>query len=271
MYKPFLTAAMLCLSSISMVLAEDCGGPDTPCSIEGGNYHIATPQLSAGEQAGIFMFLHGSGGTGAAGVRNKGFVERVTSRGYALLTPTGLKKDWSVYDGLPDSRDDVAFLRAVIADAVERFNLDSGNVVMTGFSRGGSMVWDVACAAPDTATAYAASAGGFWEPMKPTCKGPVHLRHSHGFGDRMVPLEGRQGVWRGQAFHQGNILKGFDIWREANGCVGRADRSDPDVDRWTKFWDSCDAGSLVLQIWDGGHGLPSGWSADVIDWFENLD
>lgn len=271
MYRTLLATFMFFLGGMGVALADACGGPDTPCTIDGGAYHIATPDMPDGKAAGIFVFLHGSGGTGASGVKNTGFVERVTSRGYALLTPTGLNRDWSVFDGLPDQRDDVAFLRDVIADAVDRFDLDRDAVVMTGFSRGGSMVWDVACAAADTATAYAASAGGFWEPMKPTCEGPVHLRHSHGFGDRMVPLEGRQGVWRGQAFHQGNILKGFDLWREANGCMGRADRSDPDSDRWTKVWDSCDAGSLILQIWDGGHGLPNGWSTDVIDWFETLE
>ena len=237
MHRPLLAAAMFYLGGISTVIAGSCGGPDTPCEIEGGSYHIAVPELPAEEQAGLFVFLHGSGGTGAAGVRNKGFVNRVTSRGYALLTPTGLNKDWSVYDGLPDQRDDVAFIRDVIADAVERFDLDRDAVVMTGFSRGGSMVWDIACAAPDTATAYAASAGGFWEPMKPACEGPVHLRHSHGFGDRMVPLEGRKGVWHGKAFHQGNILKGFDIWRETNGCMGRADHSDLVDARWTKVWE----------------------------------
>lgn len=270
MYRPLLFAAVLSLTGISSVIAGDCGDPDTPCDIEGGSYHIATPQTAAGEQAGIFVFLHGSGGTGAAGIKNQGFVDRVTSRGYALLTPTGLNKDWSVYDGLPDARDDVAFLRDVITDAAQRFDLDPDAVVMTGFSRGASMVWDVACAAPDTATAYAASAGGFWEPMKPTCEAPVHLRHSHGFRDRTVPLEGRQGVWRDQAFHQGNILTGLDIWRETNGCVGAANSSDLEGDRWTKVWDNCDSGSLILQIWDGGHGLPSSWSTDIIDWFETL-
>ena len=59
-------------------------------------------------------------------------------------------------------RDDVAFIRSVIDDAAERFHLDRDRVLLTGFSRGASMVWDVACIAPDTATAYASVSGGFW-------------------------------------------------------------------------------------------------------------
>ncbi|MEM7216494.1 MAG: polyhydroxybutyrate depolymerase [Pseudomonadota bacterium] len=271
MFRVLAVIAMIQTFTMATAFGQGCGGPEAPCKLQNGEYHIAVPETSTNKKPGIFVFLHGSGGTGAAGVKNKGFVERVTARGYALLTPSGLKRDWSVFDGLPDTRDDVAFLRDVINDATQRFDLDRDTVLMTGFSRGGSMVWDVACAAPDTAKAYAAAAGGFWEPMKPSCEGSVHLRHSHGFGDRMVPLEGRKGIWRGRNFHQGGILKGLDIWRAANGCFGSADNSSADGNRWTKVWESCEAGSLTLEIWDGGHGLPKGWSTDTINWFEGLE
>lgn len=251
--------------------AQSCGDPDTPCEIDNGSYHIAVPEGL--ESPGAFVFLHGSNGHGRSAVRNQGFVDRVNARGYALVSPTGAPQgpgggnDWAVNDGLPDDRDDVAFLNAVIDDAAERFGIDRENVVLTGFSRGGSMVWDVACAAPETATAYATSSGAFWEPMVQTCTGPVDLHHSHGFTDRMVPLEGRQGVWQGFEFHQGNVMKGVDVWREVNGCTGRADASDAEGELWRKIWE-CDQGSITLNIWPGGHGMPPGWSGDVLDWFE---
>ncbi len=254
----------------SAAAAETCGSADIPCEIDTGSYHIAVPD--GVDRPGIFVFLHGSGGRGSSTVKNTGFVTRVGARGYALLAPSGAARDWSVNDGLFDGseRDDVAFLGAVIRDAADRFDLDATRVILTGFSRGGSMVWDVACAAPDTASAYAASAGGFWEPFEPGCAGPVHLHHSHGFKDPMVPLEGRQGVWKGNAFHQGNILKGLDIWRQTNGCMGRADDSSAGT-MWVKQWTSCETGSLTLRLWDGGHGMPKGWSTDVIDWFETIN
>jgi polyhydroxybutyrate depolymerase len=62
------------------------------------------------------------------------------------------------------------------------------------------MAWDIACLAPESARAFAAYAGGFWEPMTGGCRAPVHLHHAHGFRDRMVPLEGRPLVFLGIPF-----------------------------------------------------------------------
>lgn len=264
-----LIAAVFFAFGLGPAAAATCGDAETPCKVENGTYHIAVPDIE--DRPGVFVFLHGSGGRGSSGVKNTGFVNRVGARGFALLTPSGAERDWSVRDGLSDDdeRDDVAFLQSVIADAIARFDLDPDRVILTGFSRGGSMVWDVACAAPDTAAAYAATAGGFWEPMRTTCARAVHLHHSHGFKDPMVPLEGRKGVWRGRAFHQGNILKGIDVWRASGNCMGRADQTDIG-DMWIKRWRNCATGSITLRLWDGGHGMPKGWSTDVIDWFEQI-
>ena len=260
--------------SASPLWAQSCGDPDTPCDLPDGSYHIAVPE--GVDRPGIFVFLHGSNGHGRSARRNAGFVERVGARGYALLSPTGAPqgpgggRDWSVRDGLDDTRDDIDFLRRVIDDAAQRFDLDRDRVILTGFSRGGSMVWDVACAAPDMANAYAATAGAFWEPFVETCVEPVRLHHSHGFTDKMVPLEGRKGVWQGFSFHQGNVLKAVDIWRRTNGCEGRASTSmTPETELWEKHWADCADGEIVLRIWPGGHGMPKGWSGDVIDWFES--
>ena len=265
-----LCSLLACLAWQHPAVAQTCGAVGEPCEIDGGEYFIALPDEANADTA-LFVFLHGSGGTGEAGARNTGFSNRVTSRGYAFITPSGAERDWGVFDGLEEPRDDVTFLRTVIEDAATRFDLNRDVVLLTGFSRGSSMVWDMACRAPDVATAYAGSAGGFWEPMHQDCEAPVHLHHSHGFRDTMVPLEGRQGVWRERPFHQGNILKGLDIWRATNGCMGAADTSVSEGVAWTKQWESCDAGSIFLQVWDGGHGMPSGWSQDVMDWFEGLE
>ncbi len=70
------------------------------------------------------------------------------------------------------------------------------------------MVWDLACKAPDSAQACAAVAGAFWEPMAETCAAPVHLRHTHGFKDGLVPFEGREGGWQGYPFQPGQRHEG---------------------------------------------------------------
>ncbi|MEM9231778.1 MAG: polyhydroxybutyrate depolymerase [Pseudomonadota bacterium] len=254
--------------------AQDCGAPELGCETAGGIYHVAVPDT---DRPPMVLYLHGYGGSGASAVRNQGFARRFTDRGYALVSPSGqidpderFRRDWDVDDGYPMPRDDVSFLSAVITDAARRFDLDGERVLVTGFSRGGSMVWDFACAAPEAATAFAAVAGGFWEPIQPDCAGPTHLHHSHGFTDPMVPLEGRAVHFEGIDFVQGNILKGLDTWRRENGCEGRADDSLIEGEVWEKRWTACAAGSLTLRLTPGGHGLPDGWTGLVLDWFEAL-
>ncbi len=274
---PGLALALLFWGSASVAQSTpECGGADAPCLLEDGSYHAALPQDPAG--APIVVFLHGYGGTGASSVRNPNSAKRYTERGYALIAPTGqrdaeerFRNDWGVEDGFEMPRDDTAFIADVVADAAMRFGLDRDRVLIAGFSRGGSMVWDLACARPDVAVGFAAIAGGFWEPFPEDCVGPIHLHHTHGFTDGQVPLEGRAVRFQGVDFVQGNILKGLDIWRRQNGCEGRADTSSVETGDWIKSWTGCTEGSIILHLTTGGHGIPRGWSGNVLDWFEALE
>jgi polyhydroxybutyrate depolymerase len=252
-----------------------CGGPATPCPVEGGQYRLALPIDP--RAAPVVVFLHGYAASGQAMLGNDALAAAATARGYAFVAPDGQparpgapELDWSVEDGMAMPRDDVAFLNAVIADATARFGLDRNRVLVAGFSRGGSMVWDLACKAPGTAAAYAAIAGGFWEPMATSCAGPVHLHHSHGFADRTVPLEGRTARFGGTDFHQGNVVAGLDVWRRGMGCTGNADAVDTAGPLWTKAWTTCAAGSITFSLGPGGHAIPDGWTTSVLDWFEAL-
>ena len=65
-------------------------------------------------------------------------------------------------DGTPPWRDEGAFARAVLDDLAQRYAVDRKRVLMTGFSRGGSMVWDIACHDPAGFAAFAPAAGAFW-------------------------------------------------------------------------------------------------------------
>ena len=254
--------------------AEACGGPDVPCTVEGGEYHAALPPDA--ENPPAVIWLHGYARSGKAMIQKAGYVEPFTARGYAVIMPNGQpwaasgKLDWGVVDGFEWARSDIAFIRAVRADAIARFGLDPARILIAGFSRGGSMTWDLACLATETGKAFAAVAGAFWEPMATDCASPVHLFHTHGFNDRLVPFEGRKGVFQGYDFVQGNVMKGIDVLRRENGCMGSAQNSFGDNGSMQKDWSECTAGSIRLRLTTGGHGVPKGWRDDVLDWFEAL-
>ncbi|MEM1363841.1 MAG: polyhydroxybutyrate depolymerase, partial [Pseudomonadota bacterium] len=165
-------------------------------------------------------------------------------------------------------RDEVDFLKAVIADAAETHGIDPLRVVLAGFSIGGSMTAYAACAAPDLAAAYAPLGGNFWRPHPESCAGPVRMLHTHGWTDTTVPLEGR---WlRNGEIAQGDVFTALQIWRETNGCNEmRADQFSMDEAYWRRVWQRCKPDSaLELALFPGGHVVPEDWSAMVADWLE---
>lgn len=258
--------------------APSCGEPEGMCVVEGGFYRLALPPDAAGPVPAV-AYLHGWGGNSLAVMQGaNGLREALALRGYALIVPEGVPKpgreqrDWAVRDMMRNHpRDDMAYLAAVLEDAAER-GVDRGRILLAGFSRGGSMVWDAACQAPGLARAYAPVAGAFWEPLPADCGGPVDLFHTHGWTDRVVPLEGRA-VAQGRLI-QGDAFASLAIMREVTGCSARMPDTAPmeaDGDIWWRHWTSCPGGRLDLMLHPGGHALPQGWVARAIEWFETLE
>lgn len=252
--------------------AAGCGA-QTPCPVALGQYYLRLPESPAAGRP-MIVYLHGYAATGKAELGNDGLVSPLLNAGFAVLAPDGQVDplqgshlDWGVADGGTLVRDDFAFLRQVIADAADRFDLAGRPAVIMGYSRGGSMVWDLACAAPDMADAFASHAGGFWAPMPDACAGPVRLLHSHGFTDTTLPFEGTTMNWFGHPFEMGGIPQGLSVWRRSLGCPVKANHSVADDGVWQKDWTTCDAGGqITLQLLPGGHGRRKGWSEAVLDW-----
>lgn len=267
---------LLCLGLLlAFPAAADgpCGSPGAECPVEGGFYRLALPE---GAEAPVpaLIYLHGWGGSSAGVMKNRAMRETLAARGYALIAPEGIpsahhrNRDWGVRDGSRHPRDDLAFLGRVLDDAA-RHGVARDRVLMAGFSRGASMVWDVACHAPGTARAYAPVAGAFWEPLPAACAGPVALFHTHGWSDRVVSLEGRPVA--GGRLTQGDVFLGLRLLREALGCDPQMPDTAPveaDGSLWLRQWDNCAEGRLDLMLHPGGHAVPPGWLDRALDWFE---
>lgn len=241
-------------------LSQNCG-PEHPCEIEGGSYHLRLP---AGEGPHpVLIWYHGHRGNGASIHRSGGLQRDFLEQGYALLAPNGFRsgdgpRSYPARDGSP--RDDIAFTFAVLADAQKRAALDESRLFVGGFSAGGSMAWLLACEAGDRLAGMVSVAGALRRPNTTDCGGlsGLPVMQVHGFADGQVPFEGRAI----RDWHQGSVWDALERARAANGC-----RSNPDAimindDFRTRTWDaSCSGAAVRLDVHDGGHGLPRGWTA----------
>jgi polyhydroxybutyrate depolymerase len=267
-------ALALCLAAIPAAAQPVCGDPAAECQTAHGFYRLTMPDIATGSVPAV-VFLHGWDGSSEGVMKNKAMLAALSARGYALIAPEGLRtspkrkqKNWAVRDGRDYERDDLAFLTEVLEDAAAH-GIDRDRVLMTGFSRGASMVWDVACHTPRAARAYAPVAGAFWDPLPETCEGPVDLFQTHGWTDRVVPLEGR--AVAGGTLTQGDAFASLRILRQADGCNPQMPDTAPMEQKgglWFRNWTHCPGGRIDLMLHPGGHAVPSGWLKRALDWFE---
>ncbi len=150
----------------------------------------------------VIMF-HGGGGTARAAARETRWSRKADEEIFLTVFPEGSRPDpskpadfrtngqtWA--DGSnrfdPDV-DDIGYVRAVIHDLKNRFNLDEKRIYATGFSNGASMTYRVAYELSDVIASAAPVAGALWlEGGKP--KRPVPVLYITGDSDPLNPLGG---------------------------------------------------------------------------------
>lgn len=252
--------ALAALLGIGMPAASQDCGPEEPCRLDGGSYYLRLPD-TAGPHP-VVIWYHGHRGNGASIHRPGGLERAFLDRGYALIAPNGYRvaDGFRIYPAREDApRDDVDFTFTVLQHAGTRAELDLEAVFAMGFSAGGSMAWLLACEAGDRLDGLVSVAGALRRPNTTDCAGlsGLPVMQIHGFGDAQVPFEGRAI----RDWHQGSIWEALGRARTANGCRSNPDAIEIGEDRRSCLWDaSCDRAPVMLELHDGGHGLPEGWA-----------
>lgn len=261
----YLIALLIALPTLARA---ECG-PDAPCEIDGGSYHMLVPE-NVEENAPVLVFFHGHNATGGMIFRG-GIKSDFAGAGYVVIAPNGTPiegrktRRWAGRDGGP--RDDVGFTLDVIADAKTKVSIDPDRIYVAGFSAGGSMAWLMACKAAEQFAGFASVSGALRQPNDITdCPtAPVRFLQIHGFADNQVPFEGRAI----RDWHQGSVWESLALARSANQCRSHADSIDIGAQFRCREWGaSCSNGGVKFCAHDGGHGLPRGWTIMARDWFE---
>ncbi len=198
--------------------------------------------------APLVIFLTGTGGTAAWADRETGWSKLATREGFALVVPESLPPDrgappsflknpprwndgsaWVAESGrtfnhtepgsVPAPPDDVAFLTAVIEDAVSRARLDPQRVFVTGFSNGAGMTFRFAAERADRVAAIAPVAGYCWVG-DPRPSRPVPTLYTLGTHDLLIPFRGGQVrlPWHDRLVRRPPVAETLERWAAAIGC-----------------------------------------------------
>jgi polyhydroxybutyrate depolymerase len=224
----------------------------------------------------LMVVLHGGGGNGAQVARSTRFSELADREDFVVVYPdgTGLLRSklltWNsggiqVYASEHDV-DDVAFLKAVVADVARRVAIDPERVYATGMSNGGMMCHRLARQAADVFAAVAPVSGAmdFTDADAAT---PIAVMIVHGTADRMVPYAGgRPDRHIGRAGNRvdASVAAAVAYYRARNGLAGEPSvevDGKVRIENWSRA--GANGASLrVVTIDGGGHAWPGAARAE---------
>jgi polyhydroxybutyrate depolymerase len=143
----------------------------TPVNIEhdGNNrdYVLFVPTGYDGtEPLPLVVNLHGGSSFATEELDRSKWDKMGEQEDFVVVAPNGIGKSWNAGFG-DDGRDDVGFIRAVVADIVADLCVDKKRVYVTGHSNGGAMTHKLGCEAADIFAAMAPICG--WTEKGKAC------------------------------------------------------------------------------------------------------
>lgn len=206
------------------------------------------------ESLPLVLVLHGLGdvATNMAGVGTNNIAD--TARFIAMYpqgTPNAIGQNaWNNGTLLASTSDDIAFINALIDNAINFHNVDPTRIYVTGFSMGGIMSYHLACALNDRIAAIASMSGTMSTDdianCVPSYKTPV--MHLHGTTDATVPYDS------GALPSLSLVPETIAFWEGVHTCAANPDSTQlPDtandgitVDRFV--WTGCTPNES-LELW----------------------
>ena len=261
---------------------------DRPYSV----YRPSTHDLTVA--TAVVLVLHGGNGNANGGIAmscstgslgdSSCWHNEAERSGFVLVVPNGTRasagstqRQWNAGGGSAGWQcvsaqacaagvDDVAYIRAVLADVDRWMHLNRGAVFATGLSNGAALAHRLACEMSDAIVAIAPVGGGNQFESTRSCvpSRPVAVLGIHGTGDPCWTYSESSATCLGAVVgRKVGIAETMANWALRNACGNSSaqleDDSDGDGVRSTAItWSGCRAQVKLLRIEGGGHTYPNG-------------
>ncbi len=237
-------------------------------------YRLLVPAAAKVGPAPVVLVFHGGGGKGKSMEKLTGLSPIALRESFIVAYPDAYEGNWvdgrSDFD-IPARRekiDDVAFVRAILADIAHVTPVDPKRVFATGLSNGAIFSHFLAAKMADRIAAIAPVAGGIAETFQKefTPAQPVSVFAMNGTKDPLVPFDGGNVAksGRGRVIGTDAAMK---LWTISNGIDGSPEtgalpNKDP-RDGCTVTWKKWTGGKNGTEVWlyaqhGAGHTWPGG-------------
>jgi polyhydroxybutyrate depolymerase len=229
-------------------------------------YIISTPP--APHRRPTVIVLHGTLQSGLIMRHTTGLEPLVDREGLVAVYPNAIATQWN--DGRAAAavwgpREDVAFLRALVAHLVRTGVADPHRVYAIGFSTGGMMALRMMCEATEVFAAVAIIGASLPAEVYPRCRptAPTPTLLMSGTADPFVPYEGGQLILHGGVVISTDQTAAF--LRKVNACTNNVRVAAlPAMERQetrvvVNSWVHCSSAAPVIlyRVVGGGHRIPN--------------
>jgi polyhydroxybutyrate depolymerase len=188
------------------------------------DYSVYVPQTLL-DPVPLVIALHPYGTGGAQMALITRFNELADASGVIVAYPEGPGGYWDygaglpAWDVIPDVRDDLGFIAAMIEEIDRAWTLDRSRIYAVGYSNGARMAYRLACELPLAAAAMVAATVGD-EVTEACSEDVVPVWIQHGTLDQVIPFEGDPDVMFddlriGRAL---SVIETAQFFARRNGC-----------------------------------------------------
>ena len=247
-------------TSTSLASAQDLFYRSVNVGSVNRQYLVYLPDnFDPSENMPVMFHFHGGDGSPESAMKYElDFRQLADTQRFIAVYPAALLDNtnctcWNNEGKYSNGIDELGFAVAMTDAIVNEFNADENRLYASGFSLGGSLMWDYACYLSDRFAGIGVIAANMWQWTENDCNSPLPIGICHilGTNDFYAPYNGNQ--------YSISVAEQNDFWVSANGSETTPIETPLGGNVTQYLWpagDSCHE-YMHYRRQGGGHDIPS--------------